>query len=227
MAKILLVEDDLALCSMMQKWLQFEHHTVETAHDGQAGLENLRFYKYDVIILDWELPKMSGPEVCRQFRATGGTSPVIMLTGKNTVDDKIEGLESGADDYLTKPFNMKELSARLRAVLRRPSEYKGDGLKSGTLLLDAKTMRVTRDNKEVSLSQAEFALLQFLMRNHTQVFSPEALLDRIWHSSSDVSPAAIRTHIKNVRKKIDVDGEDSLIRNVHGVGYCFNGPVEG
>jgi DNA-binding response OmpR family regulator len=93
-------------------------------------------------------------------------------------------------------------------------------------MLDAKTMRVTRAGSEVALSQAEFALLQFLMRNHTQVFSPEALLDRIWHSSSDVSPAAIRTHIKNVRKKIDIEGTDSLIRNVHGVGYCFNGQVE-
>jgi DNA-binding response OmpR family regulator len=149
-----------------------------------------------------------------------------MLTGKNTVDDKVKGLESGADDYLTKPFNMKELSARLRAVLRRPTDYKGDVLKSGDLVLDAKTMRVTRGGVEVGLSQAEFALLQFLMRNHTQVFSPEALLDRIWHSSSDVSPAAIRTHIKNVRKKIDGEGGESFIRNVHGVGYCFNGSVE-
>lgn len=227
MAKILLVEDDLALCSMMQKWLQFEHHTVEAVHDGQAGLENLRFYKYDAIILDWDLPKMSGVEVCRQFRSSGGTTAVIMLTGKNQIDDKITGLESGADDYLTKPFNMKELSARLRAVMRRPNEYKGDILKSGDLVVDAKTMRVTRGDKDIALSQAEFALLQFLMRNHTQVFSPEALLDRIWHSSSDVSPAAIRTHIKNVRKKVDVEGGDSIIRNVHGVGYCFNGPVEG
>lgn len=227
MAKILVVEDDQALASMMQKWLQFEHHTVEAVHDGQQGLENLKFYKYDAVILDWDLPRMSGPEVCKQFRASGGTSPVIMLTGKNAVDDKITGLESGADDYLTKPFNMKELSARLRAVMRRPTEYKGDVLTSGDIVLDAKQMRVTRGGQDVGLSQAEFALLQFLMRNHTQVFSPEALLDRIWHSSSDVSPAAIRTHIKNVRKKLDVDGADSIIRNVHGVGYCFNGSVEG
>jgi len=111
--------------------------------------------------------------------------------------------------------------------MRRPTEYKGDVLSSGELTVDANQMRVTRAGRDLGLSQAELALLQFLMRNHTQVFSPEALLDRIWHSSSDVSPAAIRTHIKNVRKKIDIDGAESMIRNVHGVGYCFNGPVEG
>jgi len=107
MAKILVVEDDITLCSMIEKWLLFEHYTVETAHDGKQGLENLKFYKYDAIILDWDLPHVAGIEVCRQFRAFGGTAPVLILTGKNALDDKVTGLESGADDYLTKPFNMK------------------------------------------------------------------------------------------------------------------------
>lgn len=226
MAKILLVEDDRALCVMIQKWLEFEHHTVESADNGKSAAENLRFYKYDLVILDWELPEVSGISVCQEFRSTGGTTPILMLTGKTAIDDKLTGLDSGVDDYLTKPFHMKELSARIRALLRRPQEFKSALLKSGDLVVDTGKFKVTRNGEDVSLSQAEFALLEFLMRNNTQVFSPEALLDRIWNSSSDVSPAAIRTHIKKLRRKLDVEGQPSYIRNIHGVGYRFDATID-
>jgi DNA-binding response OmpR family regulator len=223
MAKILVVEDDKALCNTVEKWLTFEHHLVEVVDNGAQALENLKFYKYDLVVLDINLPKMSGLEVCKEFRAGGGSTPVLMLTGKDTVEEKEQGLDSGADDYLTKPFHLKELSARVRALLRRPSNFAGDVLKAGSLSLEPNTFRVQRDGENIQLSQQEFALLEFLMRNANQVFSPEALLDRVWKSSSDVSPAAIRTHIKMLRKKLDKDGEQSYIRNIHGVGYRFEG----
>lgn len=222
MAKILIVEDDKALCGTVEKWLTFEHHLVEVVDNGEAALENLKFYKYDLVVLDVNLPKLSGLDVCKQFRETGGSTPILMLTGKDAIDDKERGLDAGADDYLTKPFHLKELSARVRALLRRPNTFTGDVLRSGNLILETSTFRVSRDGEDVQLSQQEFALLEFLMRNANQVFSPEALLDRVWKSSSDVSPAAIRTHIKMLRKKLDKDGDQSYIRNIHGVGYRFD-----
>jgi len=222
MAKILVVEDDRALCSTIQKWLEFEHHLVEIVETGELALENLKFYKYDLVILDWALPKLSGMDVLKEYRKGGGLTPILMLTGKQAVEDKEKGFDSGADDYLTKPFHLKELSARLRALLRRPPTLTEDTLKSGDLVLECRSYRVTRGGEDVQLSQQEFALLEFLMRNANNVFSPEALLDRIWPSSSDVSPAAIRTHVKMLRKKLDRDGEPSIIRNVHGVGYTFD-----
>jgi len=164
-------------------------------------VENLKFYKYDLVVLDVNLPKLSGLDVCRQFREARGSTPILMLTGKDAIDDKERGLDAGADDYLTKPFHLKELSARVRALLRRPNTFTGDILRSGDLILETSTFRVSRDGEDIQLSQQEFALLEFLMRNANQVFSPEALLDRVWKSSSDISPAAIRTHIKMLRKQ--------------------------
>ncbi|HEY9777017.1 MAG TPA: response regulator transcription factor [Planktothrix sp.] len=222
MAKILIVEDDKSLSGTVEKWLTFEHHLVEVVDNGEQALENLKFYKYDMVVLDINLPKVSGMDVCKQFRAGGGATPILMLTGRDAIDDKEKGLDAGADDYLTKPFHLKELSARVRALLRRPTNITGDVLKSGGLSLETATYKVLRDGEQVQLSQQEFALLEFLMRNANQVFSPEALLDRVWKSSSDVSPAAIRTHVKMLRKKIDKDGEPSFIRNIHGVGYRFD-----
>ena len=222
MAKILLVEDDKALCGTVQKWLTHEHHLVEAVDNGEQALENLKFYKYDLVVLDVNLPKMSGLDVCKQFRQSGGVTAILMLTGRDAIDDKEKGLDSGADDYLTKPFHLKELSARVRALLRRPASMTGDVLRSGGLSLETATYRVLRDGEEIQLSQQEFSLLEFLMRNSNQVFSPEALLDRVWKSSSDVSPQAIRTHVKMLRKKIDKEGEPSFIKNIHGVGYRFD-----
>ncbi|HEY9712271.1 MAG TPA: response regulator transcription factor [Chroococcales cyanobacterium] len=221
MAKILMVEDDRALRETVDKWLTFEHHRVEIVDNGESALESLKFYKYDLIILDLNLPKVSGLEVCKQFRQSGGVTPILMLTGKDKIEEKEEGFDLGADDYLTKPFHLKELSVRVRALLRRPQGYTGNVLEAGTLVLEPSTFRVVRDGEEVQLSQQEFALLEFLMRNQNQVFSPEALLDRVWESSSDVSPAAIRTHVKMLRKKLDREGQPSYIRNIHGVGYRF------
>jgi DNA-binding response OmpR family regulator len=219
MAKILLVEDDVDLTVMIVEWLSFEHHSVEVVHNGQEGMERLRLCQYDAIILDWSLPEMTGLEICRTYRQANGVAPVIMLTGKNSIADKENGLDSGADDYLTKPFNMKELSARIRAVLRRSSNSTTNILTVGELTIDPTKYKLTKNGKEIQLLPREFALLEFFMRHPDEVFSGDALLQRVWHSESDATSEAIRTCIKRLRQKIDGDSDDSVIQTISRVGY--------
>ncbi len=219
MAKVLVIEDDNSLSRMIKDWLTIEHHNIETVADGKQGLEKLQYYQYDLVIMDWQLPGMEGVEILREFRKGGGITPVLMLTGKNTIVDKEAGLDSGADDYLTKPFHMKELSARIRALLRRPQVMVGNTLTVGKFSLDPSNHVVTRDGVELKLLPKEFALLEFLMRHPNQVFSADALLNRVWASESDATIDALTSCIKRLRKKIDAEGESSPIRTVHGVGY--------
>jgi DNA-binding response OmpR family regulator len=219
MAKILLVEDDVDLAVMIVEWLSFEHHSVEVVHNGREGMERLRLCKYDTIILDWSLPEMSGLEILRHYRAEKGNAPIIMLTGKGGIADKESGLDSGADDYLTKPFNMKELSARLRAMLRRASGSQTNILTVGDLSIDPGKYKLTKSGKQIQLLPREFALLEFFMRHPDEVFSGEALLQRVWHSESDATSEAIRTCIKRLRQKIDASEEDSVIQTIPRVGY--------
>lgn len=225
MAKILLVEDEPDLSELVGEWLKAEHHVVEIVANGEDAVDRLRFYKYDIVILDWMLPQKSGIEVCKQYRSTGGTTPILLLTAKKHVDEKEAGLDAGADDYLTKPFEMKELSARIRALLRRPQAFSGSKLQVGDLSLEPNTFKVMRGQDEINLLPKEFALLEFLMRHPNQVFSAEALLDRVWSSDSEASPETIRTYIKRLRKKIDVDGQASILSTVHGVGYKLDAPT--
>jgi len=226
MAKILLVEDDAGLSRMIKDWLTLEHHHMELSADGQDGLEKLRFYQYDLVILDWTLPLLSGIEVLQQMRRLGVSTPVIMLTGRNTIVDKEEGFDAGADDYLTKPFHMKELSARLKALLRRPTALVDEVFKFGELAVDRGTYKVTKAGAEIKLLPSEYALLEFLMRHPNQVFTQEALLNRVWSSQSDATANALTTCIKRLRKKIDSEGEESIIRTVYGVGYKFELPAK-
>jgi len=221
MAKVLVVDDDKALVETITDWLTFEGHKVESTGDGKEALETLQYYKFDLVVLDWSLPHMSGIEICRAIRARGSNTPVLMLTGKDTTDDKISGLDAGADDYLTKPFDLKELAARIRTLLRRPAEIATESIKLAGIDLDPRNRKVKRGGKEVQLTNHEYQLLEFLMRNANTAFSPEALLDRVWSSQSDTTRQAVRTHIKTLRKKIDSQENASLIKNIHGVGYLF------
>lgn len=225
MAKILLVEDEPDISVIISEWLKNEHHVVELVETGDDALDRLKFYKFDIVILDWMLPGLSGIEVCKAYRAAGGMTPILLLTAKKHVDEKEQGLDAGADDYLTKPFEMKELSARIRALLRRPSAFSGSVLQVGDLQLEPNTFKVTRNGAEISLLPKEFALLEFMMRHPNQVFSAEALLDRVWSSDSEASPETIRTYIKRLRKKIDIEGQPSILSTVHGVGYKLDQPV--
>jgi len=219
MAKILVVEDDLDLCSRVVEWLSFEQHTVEAVHDGREGSERLKFYSYELVILDWDLPNVPGIEICKRFRATGGLTPVLMLTGKSEIAEKEQGLDAGADDYLTKPFHMRELSARLRALLRRPTNVSDNILKVRKFSLDTVTKKFTSDGVEIVLSPKEFALMQFFMRHPDEVFSQDALLEKVWSSESDASVFSVYTAVKTLRKKIATADEKQVLTTVHGLGY--------
>jgi two-component system, OmpR family, response regulator len=220
MAKFLLVEDDEDLSFTISLSLSEEsHNVVEVVNNGKDGLERILYGHYDAIILDLTLPDVDGLEICRQFRAKGGVTPLLMLTGRNSIPDRTLGLDTGADDYLPKPFSIKELSARLRALLRRAPNYRPGVLQVGNITLDPQNFQIKRNGEELQLLPVDFALLEFLMRHPGEVFSNEALLDRVWHTDKDPTAEALRSAVKRIRKKIDdVDGE-SLIQTVHRVGY--------
>jgi DNA-binding response OmpR family regulator len=221
MAKILFIEDDENLAEMVVEFLLFEHHKVEVVHNGREGQELLRLASYDLVILDRNLPEVNGIEICRGHRNEGGTTPIIMLTGMNTVSDKEVGLDTGADDYLTKPFHVKELSARIRSLLRRSSNLTSNVLEVNDLVLDPVKHSVTKAGTEIHLLPKEFAMLEFFLRHPGEIFSSDALLQRVWHSESEATPDAVRTCLKRLRRKID-DGdneEKSLIQTVPRVGY--------
>ncbi len=222
MAKILLVEDDKNMANTVEDWLKTQQYEIDVAYDGDDGAERLLFYQYDAVILDWTLPKKSGLQVCQEFRSRGGKTPILMLTGKDGVEDKEVGLDSGADDYLTKPFHLRELSARIKALLRRPVVVVADLISFCGIDLDTKARRVRRAGVDLNLAPLEYKLLEFLMRNPNEVFAPEALLNRVWPNDSDASNETVRTCIKKLRKKVDIEGNDSVITNLPGVGYRFD-----
>jgi DNA-binding response OmpR family regulator len=219
MAKILLVEDDVDLAKTVEEWLNFEHHTIEAVFNGTDAIERLKMCAYDAIILDWNLPDISGLDICQRFRNQLGVTPIIMLTAKSAISDRETGLDAGADDYLTKPFAMKELSARLRALLRRPHAILTSVLKAKDVELDAAKHMVMRSGKSIDLLPKEFALLEFLMRHPDHVFSGDELLRRVWHADSDATAEAIRTCLKRLRKKLGETEDNSIIETIYGVGY--------
>lgn len=226
MAKVLIADDDEVMTSSVKDWLIFEKHVVETAVDGEAALALLNTFSYDIVVLDWEMPKLSGIEVCRKFRARGGTTPILFLTGRNTVIDKETGLDSGADDYITKPFHVRELSARIRAILRRPTASVETVLKAGALELDPATRKVRKNGLELDLPRQEFALLEFFMRNTNRVLSQELIMERVWSTEFPCSPETFRTCLKKLRGKIDDADSSSTIKNLHGVGYILEAKTE-
>lgn len=221
MPKVLLVEDDADFLNRVQEWLSLEKFTVETTSDGSDALERLKTYEYDIIVLDWNLPGMSGVDILNCYRSFGGKTPVLMLTGRNTVSEKTTGLDAGADDYLTKPFDLLELSARLRALLRRPHIVQASVLSAGDIELDtvSRTLRVA--GQSVTLLPLEYSLLEFFMRHPNQVFSHTALVDRVWKAESTATAEAVRTCVMALRKKIASPGRTSMIKTVHGTGYRF------
>lgn len=220
MAKILYVEDDADLAERVVTWLaEVEKHLVEHVGNGKDAMERLSAFKYELIILDVGLPDTSGIDVLKEFRRKGGVTPVLLLTGQDKVEQKISGLDAGADDYLTKPFHVQELTARLRTLLRRPREYSGNSFSVGEVEIDTGSRSVKANGQDVSLKPREFALLEFLMRHQNKVISPDDILQSVWSSESDATSETIYTHVKNLRKKLASAGAETFIRTVHGAGY--------
>jgi len=223
MAKILLVEDDKELSRQVKEWLELNHHhNIEVSERGADALERLQFFAFDLVILDWSLPEMEGIDILRRYRDSGGKTPVLMLTGRDTIADIERGLITGADDYLTKPFDLREVAARVTALVRRKSSTYDQVLKVRDIELDTEAHKVFRAGTEIKLQPQEFALLEFLLRHRNDVFSVDALLQRAWPSEVDASPDTVRVCITRMRNKLDTKGEPSVIRTVHRVGYQIN-----
>ena len=221
MAKVLVVEDDKDLAQTVERYLKGQGFDVDHVADGLEASSHLRTYPYDLILLDWQLPGMSGVELLREARLRGLTTPVIMVTGLGGIEHTEAGLESGADDYITKPYDLRILLARVKSVLRRAQGNVTDPvLKAGHISLDPKPRRVTISGQVVELLPTEFRLLQFFMLNANEVFSPNALLDRVWPTDSDATADAIRSTFKRLKKKVDNDGQ--VLKTVYGVGYILD-----
>jgi DNA-binding response OmpR family regulator len=217
MAKILLVEDDEDFAIALEESLA--GHLVEHVSKASDASLRLKLSKYDLVILDWGLPDMPGVELCKQFRAQKVKTPILVLTGRSSVEDKVAGLQAGADDYMTKPMHTDELAARIQALLRRPATLVPDNLKVGDLELDSNEYVLYRKGEPIRLLPKEFDLLAFFMRHPGQLFSPDSLLDRVWPSETGVSKELVRVYITKLRGKIDKEGEPSVIATVHGRGY--------
>ena len=219
MARLLLVEDNEDLVKKVKEWLEWEQHVIDAVYLGEDGWQMINTSSYDAIILDIMLPDMSGLELLKRLRLAGIETPVIMLTGKAELDWKEKGLDAGADDYITKPFHIRELSARLRAILRRPPLTKSDKLNVAGVELDSASHKVVHNGEEIKLQPKEFALLEFLMRHPNRVFSSRELVDRLWDADADVSEETIRTLVKMIRKKLGTAEGADVIRTVPKLGY--------
>jgi heavy metal response regulator len=219
--RLLLVEDDPNLGRFIQKGLQEERYAVDVAMDGEEGLSLATVNQYDLIILDIMLPKLDGLGVCRKLRADRKTTPVLMLTARETVEDRVAGLDTGADDYLTKPFAFAELLARVRALLRRGSTLPSGRLQALDLELDPVSHRVWRAGQEIPLTNKEFALLEYLLRNTNQVLTRTAIIEHVWDIHYDSMTNIVDVHIRALRSKIDRNFPPPLIHTVRGVGYVL------
>jgi DNA-binding response OmpR family regulator len=222
-SKILLVDDDDNIILSVEEILTRNGYIVDIANRVEDADAMLAGFTFDLIILDWMLPGITGIDFLAKIRARGITTPVIMLTGMGESENKIRGLETGADDYLTKPFNREELLSRVRAVLRRPAMIsQGSELQVSGVLLDTKSLKVTWHNKELQLTRQEYQLLELLMRNKNEVFSHDALVERAWSSFSESSPDTVRTHMSRLRRKFEeISDQPCPIRTVYGKGYMF------
>lgn len=218
---ILLVEDEEKLAKFVQLELSYEGYEVTVAHDGLSGLMAARDQTPDLIILDWMMPGLSGVEVCRRLRQTGTQTPIILLTAKDEVRDRVEGLDAGADDYVVKPFSIEELLARVRAHLRRSEPQEADMLVFDNLTLNRKTRQVTRGQREIELTAKEFDLLEYLMTNPKQVLTRDRILEEVWGYDFMGDSNIIEVYIRYLRLKLEAEGEKRLIQTVRGVGYVL------
>ena len=219
--RILVVEDEKKVSSFIKRGLEEENYEVETAADGEEGLAMAAEKSYDLVVLDWMLPKKDGLAVVKELRSRKTMTPVLMLTAKDSLEDIVAGLDSGSDDYLTKPFAFAELLARVRALLRRSEMDRGAEIRFADLRLDPVTHKVWRKDREIDLTAKEYGLLEYFMRNPNQVLTRTMIADHVWDYTFDTFTNIIDVYVNYLRKKIDRDADKKLIHTVRGVGYIF------
>jgi len=219
--KILIVEDEKKVASFLKKGLEQEYYTVDVAHDGKAGLDLSLTEDYDLIILDIMLPLLDGITLLREIRNAKIDVPVLMLTAKDSTEDKVEGLDSGADDYLAKPFALEELLARVRALVRRKEKVKNLMLLADDLSLDTQTHKVKRGDKEIILTPKEYSILEYLLRNKNHVVSRMKLTEHVYEYQFDPDTNVIDVYINKLRNKIDKDSDQPILHTIRGIGYMI------
>lgn len=219
--KILVVEDEHLIANSLKKGLEQEKYTVDVAFDGIQGYDLASSGDYDLILLDLMLPGMDGLSICKKLREENNHTPILMLTAKSQLEDKIIGLNSGADDYLTKPFAFEELLARIRALSRRPQKTNGKILTIGDLSLNTVTFEVKRGDKNINLSNKEYSLLECFLRHSNQILNKDQLIQYVWSYESDILPNTVEVYIRNLRQKIDAPFKNKkpLIQTLRGFGY--------
>jgi heavy metal response regulator len=220
--RILVIEDEKKVASFIKKGLEEEHYAVDTAYDGETGLYMADVNEYDLIVLDLMIPKIDGLEVLKRIRSNKNNVPILVLTAKDTVEDIVKGLDSGCDDYLTKPFNFVVFLARIRALLRREKIEKEPLLKIADLTLSPVTHKVTRRGKEIELTSKEYALLEYFMRNPDKVLTRTMISEHVWDYHFDSLTNVIDVYVNYLRRKIDKDFEPKLIHTIRGVGYILS-----
>jgi DNA-binding response OmpR family regulator len=221
-AQILVVEDDLPLASFLGERLQSEQYSVELAHDGQIAVEALSHTKYDLMVLDLNLPGVDGLTLLKQFRPSNPRMPVLVLTGRTRIEDRVLSLDAGADDCMNKPFSLLEFSARVRALLRRNNEPVETVTTICDLTIDRRAYSVERGGKKINLSSREFSLLEYLMRNARRPVTRAELMENVWNQPFDPSTNLVDVYVKYVRDKVDADFEFKLIRTMRGIGYVLS-----
>jgi two-component system response regulator MprA len=221
--RILIIEDDEEILRVLKRVLTYEGYIVDTAMTGQAGLTLSREQMPDLVVLDWMLPKMDGLEVCRRLQKMGN-QPILMLTAKDTTQDRVQGLDAGADDYVVKPFEIEELLARIRALLRRTAADRVKVLEFEDLKLDSSTRQALRGEREIELTAKEYDLLELFMRHPRQVMTREVIFDRVWDYDFGGESNVLDVYIRYLRQKLEENDEARLIYTVRGVGYVMRGP---
>lgn len=219
--KILLIEDDIKLAQFIEMELSCEGYEVKMAHNGLDGLTQARQFPPDIIILDWMMPGFSGVEICRRLRSTGSKVPIILVTARDDISDRVAGLDAGADDYVIKPFSIEELLARIRSHIRRTKEENNDVLAFEDLSLNRRTREVIRSLKEIELTVREFELLEYLMIHPQQVMTRDQILEKVWGYDFGGDSNVIEVYIRTLRQKLEIDNPNRLIQTVRGVGYVL------